>query len=314
MPCAFEVAGSRARVADPCHPGSDTMGEGSLLPTSNGIHTHLLPVEGALREHVRALVAVEVERGGPIPLAIAPHDSVMLSVQFGRGADCIENKSEHGQNTHVTGIRRWTGSFAGAGDCVSLFAALTPLGAMHLLDSQPLETVPRIRARMADLLDRRLTRELESEVALADGLDAKLRALAKWLEERACLQRCQAPAALRAGRAAMQLCAEPNVPIEALAQRQHVGRRQLERDFARYVGTSPRHLAQVARLQGVARKGQRGAALADIAADLGYADQAHMSRTVRQMTGLTPLQFVRTQRTPIAAAFRAATGGGAVYL
>lgn len=283
-------------------------------PTPLGIHTHVLPVEGVLREHVRALVAVEVEAGGPIPLAIAPHDSVMLSVQLGRGDDGIETKAEHGGNVHVTGIRQWTGSFTGAGDCVSLFAALTPLGAMQLLDSQPLATVPRIRARVADLLDRQLARELEAGIAIADGLDAKLRALACWLEARATRQRRQAPAALRAGRAAMQLCAEPNVPIEALAQSQHVGRRQLERDFARHVGTSPRHLAQVARLQGVARKGRGGASLADLAADLGYADQAHMSRTVRQMTGLTPTHFVRSQRTPIAAAFRAATGGGAVYL
>jgi AraC-like DNA-binding protein len=278
------------------------------------IDTRMVCVTGPLREHVRALMAVEVEAQGPLPFAVVPHDSVMLSVQFGRNGDRFEAKAELGENSRLTGIRRWTGSFAGAGNCVSLFAALSPLGAMHLLDSQPLDSVPRIRARMTDLLDRQVARELESDVALADGLDMKLQAFAKWLEDRVSARRQHTPAAMRAGRAAMHLCAEPNAPMERVAEQQHVSRRQLERDFSRYIGTSPRHLAQVARVQWVSRKAQSGASLADVAADVGFADQAHMSRAVRQTTGLTPQQFVRSRRSPIASAFRAATGGSTVYL
>ncbi|MBC8056292.1 MAG: AraC family transcriptional regulator, partial [Rhizobiales bacterium] len=95
---------------------------------------------------------------------------------------------------------------------------------------------------------------------------------------------------------------------------QHVSRRQLERDFNRWLGTSPRHLSQVARVQAVSRKAQAGGALADIAADVGFADQAHMSRVVRQLTGLTPRRFVQPCWSPMATAFRRATGGGTVYL
>lgn len=39
-----------------------------------------------------------------------------------------------------------------------------------------------------------------------------------------------------------------------------------------------------------------------------------MTRAVRQLTGLTPQRFVRALGTPMSAAFRAATGGGTVYL
>jgi hypothetical protein len=35
---------------------------------------------------------------------------------------------------------------------------------------------------------------------------------------------------------------------------------------------------------------------------------------VRQLPGVTPRQFVRSSASPISAAFRAATGGGKVYL
>ncbi len=287
----------------------------NTLHAAGAIQTRSLAITGALRPYVSALMAAELGATGPLPLAIAPHESLMLSVQFGRGADGIEQKGRHGENTCLTGIRRWTGAFTGAGNCISLFALLTPLGSVHLLESQPLDKVPRIRARVDSLLDRTLTRRLESDIALADSLDDKLHAFGAWLEARATAQRRLASAALRAGRAAMRICAEPKLPMEQLASEQHVSRRQLERDFGQWIGTSPRHLAQVARVQAVSRKAQAGASLADIAADVGFADQAHMSRVVRQLTGLTPQRFARSgHNSPMAAVFRRATGGGTVYL
>lgn len=280
-----------------------------------GTNVRALPVSGALRPYVRALMATEIACSGPLPMAVAPHESIMLSVQLGRAADSIEQKGAHGHNTSLTGIREWTGAFNGAGNCVTLFALLTPLGVVQLLDSQPLDRVPRIRAPVAGLLDQRVTRKLESGIALAPTLEARLLTFASWLEERATAARKLDRTALRAGRAAMRLCQQPRLPIETLADEQAVSRRQLERDFGRWIGTSPRHLAQVARLQAVSRRAQaHGVSLADIAADVGFADQAHMTRVVRQLTGLTPQRFVRARQSPLAQTFRQATGGGTVYL
>ena len=282
-------------------------------PAGN-FQTRLITVSGALRPYVRTLMAVEMSATGPMPLAIAPHESLVLSVQLGHGPDAIEQKGRHGELTHLTGIRQWTGSFTGAGDCTTLFALLTPLGSVQLLESQPLAHVPRIRARVDELLDRQLTRQLESDIALAPTMHDKLHAFAAWLEQRATDRRRLTRAALRAGRAAMRVCAEPTLPMETLAAEQHVSRRQLERDFGHWVGTSPRHLGRVARVQAVSRLAQTGGGMADIAAGAGFADQAHMSRVIKDLTGLTPKHFVRSQRTPIATAFRQATAGGTVYL
>ncbi len=281
---------------------------------ARGIEAHQIAVTGALRPYVSALIAFDANATDPLPLAIVPHESMMLSVQFGKASRCIEQKGAHGENTWLTGIREWTGAFTGGGPCVALFALLTPLGSVHLLESQPLDRVPRIRARVAELLDQTLTRGLESNIALAATLEDKLNAFGAWLETRATAHRRLAAAALRAGRAAMRVCAQPMLGIETLADEQHVSRRQLERDFGQWIGTSPRHLSQVARVQAVSRRAHSGASLADIAADVGFADQAHMSRVVRQLTGLTPQRFIRSQRSPLAAAFRRATGGGTVYL
>jgi AraC-like DNA-binding protein len=292
-------------MLEPCHPPMHATGT---------IDAHSIEVGPTLRPYVSAMVAAELQGTGPLTLSIAPHESLMLTVQLGRHADGIERKGAHGENTALTGIRQHTGTFVGTGDCVTLFALLTPLGAVHLLESQPLAPLPRIRARVDQLLDRQVTRGLESAVALAPTLDDKLRALGAWLETRATAHRQHTRAALRAGRAAMRVRAEPALAIEALAEEQHVSRRQLERDFGHWIGTSPRHLAQVARVQAFSRKAQSGGGLADISAELGFADQAHMSRVVRQLSGLTPKQFARTARTSLATVFRCATGGATVYL
>jgi AraC-like DNA-binding protein len=284
------------------------------MSTNHDIRTHAMPISGALRPYVSALMATEIINSGPLPLAIVPHDRFIFSVQTGRASDAAEERGALGENTRLTGIRNWTGAFAGAGNCISMFALLTPLGSVHLLESQPLHKVPRIQAQVADLLDRKLTRSLESDIAMAHSLEAKLYAFAAWLEIRATTNRRLTRAALRAGRAAMRVCDNPMLSVETLAKEQHVSRRQLERDFNQWIGTSPRHLAQVARVQAVSRKAQAGASFADIANDVGFADQAHMSRVVRELTGLTPRRFTHARQTGLASAFRHVTGGGTVYL
>jgi AraC-like DNA-binding protein len=267
-----------------------------------------------MRPYVRALVGAEISKPGPLPLAIVPHESLVLCVQLGRGTDALDQQGLPGRNTCLTGIRQWPGAFCGSGDCMSLLALLTPLGSVQLLESRPLEHAPRIRASLAELLDDRLTRRLESDIVAHPALDRRLRAFGAWLEARAHAHRRLDAAALRAARAAMRLCDEPGAAVEALAAEQFVSRRQLERDFRQWIGTSPRHLSQVARVQAVSRKAQAGATLADIAADLGFCDQAHMSRVVRTLTGQTPRLFARGRRSSLGRAFGAITGGGTVYL
>lgn len=278
------------------------------------VRTVHLPVSGDLRSYVSALVGVETNTAGPIPRSIVPHEATVIAVALANSGGATNVKSELGDNTNVTRIRQWTGHFSARGDCVALFALLTPLGAVQLLNSRRFDANARIRAPLAHLLDTALTRQLESRIALAVDMTAKLSAFGAWLEQRGHQRGLQNRDALRAARAAMRLCAEPTAAMDCVADEQHVSRRQIERDFSRWLGVSPRHLSQVARVQGMARRAHAGASLADLAAEFGFADQSHMNRVVRQLTGVTPREFVRAPASPIAAAFHAATGGGKVYL
>lgn len=282
----------------------------SRQPSFGAFH---LPVEGALRDYVSALVATERESGTEAWSAL-PHGAVVLGLCLGRGSDPVEAKSERASNAVVTGFRQWAGRFLSSGDCIGLYALLTPLGVVQLLDSPRLDEQPRIRAPLAAMLDRGIARTLECEVAMAQGLEGKLRRFAGWLEARATLHREQSRAAVRAARAAMRVVRDPQVDLETLADEQCVSRRQLERDFGAWLGASPRHLARIARLQGVARDLESGASLAQTAANQGFADQPHMNRVVRQLTGLTPRELANTPASRIGTVFRRVTGGQRVYL
>lgn len=87
-------------------------------------------------------------------------------------------------------------------------------------------------------------------------------------------------------------------PVRHIADDVGLSERQLFRRCIAEIGYGPKHLVRVLRLQsliGAARQ-LPDAGLAVLAVSAGYADQAHMSRECRALTGLTPARLVRSQR------------------
>src|SRR5262249_59691377 len=78
--------------------------------------------------------------------------------------------------------------------------------------------------------------------------------------------------------------------VGALAESAAWSPRQLEREFRRRVGLSPKALSRIARFQNLLRLALRHPTRnwAELAADAGYADQAHMTREFRALSGATP--------------------------
>jgi AraC-like DNA-binding protein len=80
--------------------------------------------------------------------------------------------------------------------------------------------------------------------------------------------------------------------VDELCARFDIGERTLQRLLHKRIGLGPKWLIRRRRLQEAAeRLRDDRAALAGIAADLGYADQAHFTRDFRRVTGLTPGEF-----------------------
>jgi AraC-like DNA-binding protein len=79
------------------------------------------------------------------------------------------------------------------------------------------------------------------------------------------------------------------VSIAEVAGRIGKSRRQLERAFSEAVGVSPKTLARLARFQNVLRRSGRGRPRwAQLAAECGYADQAHLIREFQEFAGESP--------------------------
>lgn len=93
----------------------------------------------------------------------------------------------------------------------------------------------------------------------------------------------------RIGHSLGKLLHNPSIPINALADTTCLSKKQFERIFREYVGMNPKEYARIVRFQKSMLMLQRGNRnYADIAAACGYADQSHLIREFKSMTGHTP--------------------------
>lgn len=90
--------------------------------------------------------------------------------------------------------------------------------------------------------------------------------------------------------------------VGTIARELHVSERQLRRRMLAAVGVAPKTLHRTLRFQRFLALAQylmangrapAGTGLAGLAADSGYADQAHLTRECTRLTGLTPGAFLR---------------------
>ena len=77
------------------------------------------------------------------------------------------------------------------------------------------------------------------------------------------------------------------VSISAIAAWTGVGERQLHRRSASWFGYGPKLLARILRMGRALDLARAGSPLATAALDAGYADQAHLARDLRQLTGVS---------------------------
>ena len=86
--------------------------------------------------------------------------------------------------------------------------------------------------------------------------------------------------------------------VSQVCEKFAITERSLQRLTARRIGLGPKWLIQRRRLHEVAERlrGPEPPDLARVAADLGYSDQAHLTRDFRTVTGLTPGEFAGEPR------------------
>jgi len=98
---------------------------------------------------------------------------------------------------------------------------------------------------------------------------------------------------------AVRRLGRPGTRVGTLSEALGTSERQLLRRFNAAIGYGPKTLDRVLRFQRFLSLAPALAAgdeaLARVAADLGYADQAHLTRDCAQLSGLTPTRLVASQ-------------------
>jgi AraC-like DNA-binding protein len=143
------------------------------------------------------------------------------------------------------------------------------------------------RVPLADLWGRDAD-ELAEQLA-ASGSDADRRErLARVVRERVAREHLDEPVLA----AARTLECGPH-RVTDVAERVGLSDRSLHRRFVRHIGYGPKMFARVMRFRRFLALGaDAGRGLATLAAEAGYADQAHLTRECRRLTGRTPVELL----------------------
>jgi AraC-like DNA-binding protein len=118
-------------------------------------------------------------------------------------------------------------------------------------------------------------------------------------------------------RAARGLQARPDIAIHDMAHHCRLSERHFFRRFSSGIGLGPKHFARLARMELALASWRGGASWAEAAVTGGYADQAHLVRDFKRMTGTPPERLLRggaSRRGRAFDALLAASGFANVFL
>lgn len=269
----------------------DTLG---VAPASDG--AVCLRPRGALAARLGDCVAYQERIGFPVRRREIPASRVVMIVALGDPIELLHapDGAARGRlgcfvaGPHdamaVTGLR---GAQRGLHLTLSPARAYSIFGLpMHLLGNTFLD-LAAVLGREGALLPERM--------AEAPTWQARFEILAAFLDRRIAAGPRADPAvewALRRLRAA-----GGDIRIQALADRLGWSRRHLVRRFHEQVGLSPKTVARVLRFErATALLADGSRPLARIAADAGYADQAHLTREIRALVRCAPREYAASLR------------------
>lgn len=272
------------------------------MGVERGTHGILNPVEAARHFQLhRALpsddLAYFVERywivrwdlrgRDPYPSETLPHPSV--HVVFDRGISAV-----HGIST-----RRFVRVLTGKGGVFGV--KFKPGGFFGFLDRpmRSLTDAPPIPLREAF---GRSADGLESRVLSEDDVGAQTALVEAFLRP---LAPGRDPLVAEAFRIAEVARVDREITkVEALAARAGLSPRSLQRLFHKYVGVGPKWVIRRYRIHEAVARAAEGESVswASLALDLGFSDQAHLSREMKATTGRTPRELATMCRAAAATA------------
>jgi len=247
-------------------------------------------VPAALRRHVQCIWRLREPSPLPSPQLIYPDGRCELIVHLGSpmrrqepGCEWQLQAPELFAAQQTTPIR-----LAATGEVACIGVRLQPAASAAIAGNR----LPAWRDRILDLrgIDLEFSRQLRAAAHVFDA-DPRQPRLWQLLDQR--LAPFPVDARIESALQALQ-AAHGDIRLPVLAKAAGLSVRGFQVRFLQAVGLGAKEFSRVLRLQAVVRSLDGGEApLARVAADTGFADQAHATRELRQLTGLTPARLSR---------------------
>ncbi|MFI5610214.1 helix-turn-helix domain-containing protein [Amycolatopsis sp. NPDC051903] len=186
----------------------------------------------------------------------------------------------------VLGLRDRPLLVSQGGPARGITIALTPPAA-HALFGLPLRLLANTGVGAADLLGRDVAR-LTERLAATPGWPARFALLDDFLRPRV----LAGPALARPVHAAWQRLTAGPVRVDAVAAELGWTRQHLSARFREEIGLSPKTVGRIARLHRAVALLPTARSRAELAIHCGFADQSHLNRDFRDLTGCTPTEYV----------------------
>ncbi|MFE9539286.1 helix-turn-helix transcriptional regulator [Streptomyces sp. NPDC006691] len=266
--------------------------DGGCVPGARDGISWRLPA-AALRDHVVCYSGFQTEFAMPRRRLELPIGLITLVFSFQEGLRLsAAGSARAAYRAMLTGPRVFptVGEHSGAVYGIEVNVTLT--GAYRLFGI-PMRHFESAYLDLADVLGAdsdRLTDRLRDAPGWPERFDVLDRALTGRLDT----ARTVAP---EVGWAVSRLCTQRGGPrtLAAITDETGWSPRLLRARFQEQVGLSPKAMARVGRLQQALRMLAAGDSGALTAVLCGFHDQAHLSREVKAMTGLTPSVFARVR-------------------
>lgn len=182
--------------------------------------------------------------------------------------------------------------------CRVLGIRLHPIGA-HALLGMPLAEVAGLNLDLTDLLGDDAVR-LEESCCAGSSPEATTRAAVGWAARRIAVTLARVRPGLSTAWAAREIVRRGGaVTIAEIRQQTGASKTRLTTDFRTWVGVTPKMFARVHRFsRAITALPQWNAPLSRLALDCGYYDQPHMNAEFRELSGMSPGEYIAARRYP----------------
>jgi len=246
-----------------------------------------------LSQYVRQYWAIEdcVPKGGVHIQRIVPNGLMELMFYLGNKPESLDEKKHLTENTILSGQQKTYYDIVVSGK-LSLFSiSFQPYGAKLFFDIPSNEFFDQ-NIPLKYLLKGK-TVELEAELFESGSFEEKIYIIERFLFNQIRNKAREYETNRIINSVALINRSNGLIDIETLSSSACLSRKQYERTFAEFIGSSPKQFLRTVRFQNSLHEKQRNKSicLTELAYMCGYYDQSHMINDYKSLSGKTPSQY-----------------------